>query len=415
MTSCGRKCGALVTAFTAALPGQSNAGDVKPVEYRTEVHTVLKHDNGEFLWFQPRVAALGTWAGDKPPAVILTLQKQFGVPDHFSGLHVMRSADFGRTWTSPEARPELDWTLEPGGIHVCVGDVTPGWHPQTKKLLAIGAQIRYNALGEQLEDKPRSHQTAYTVFDPDTGRWIPWQRLEMPADARFNYARSACCQWLIEADGTLLVPFYISTSVRFPFSAVVARCSFDGNELKHLEHGPILTLDEARGLDEPSLVRFENRYYLTIRNDVRGYVTVSDDGLKFRALKAWAFDDGQELGSYNTQQHWLATRGGLLLIYTRRGADNDHVFRNRAPLFIAQVDPDRLHVIRRTERVLIPERGAGLGNFGATAITEHESWVVTSESYFLNDYGPGYNPKVARSRGAEGAVFIARVIWSDSK
>ncbi len=84
--------------------------------------------------------------------------------------------------------------------------------------------------------------------------------------------------------------------------------------------------------------------------------------------KKWTFDDGKELGSYNTQQHWLTHDDGLFLVYTRRGAGNDHVMRHRAPLFIAQVDPLRLRVIRATERVLIPERGATLGNFGAAPI-----------------------------------------------
>ncbi len=43
---------------------------------------------------------------------------------------------------------------------------------------------------------------------------------------------------------------------------------------------------------------------------------------------------------------------------------------------IAQVDPEKLHVIRSTERILIPERGAGLGNaFGVTEVNEHETWV----------------------------------------
>jgi hypothetical protein len=31
-------------------------------------------------------------------------------------------------------------------------------------------------------------------------------------------------------------------------------------------------------------------------------------------------DDGAELGSYNTQQHWLSHGDGLFLMYTRRGA-----------------------------------------------------------------------------------------------
>ena len=30
---------------------------------------------------------------------------------------------------------------------------------------------------------------------------------------------------------------------------------------------------------------------------------------------------------------------GIFLVYTRKGVGSDHVFRHRAPLFMAQVDP----------------------------------------------------------------------------
>src|SRR6185436_12067028 len=100
-----------------------------------------------------------------------------------------------------------------------------------------------------------------------------------------------------------------------------------------------------------------DRFYLTLRNDQRAYVTTSRDGLHFDAIRPWTFDDGSDLGSYNTQQHWLAHSDGLFLVYTRRGANNDHIIRSRAPLFIARVDPEKLCVIRSSERILIPERG----------------------------------------------------------
>ncbi len=158
-----------------------------------------------------------------------------------------------------------------------------------------------------------------------------------------------------------------------------------------------------RGLVEPSLARFQGSYYLTLRNDRKGYVTRGSDGLHFEAIQPWTFDDGKELGSYNTQQHWLAHSDGLFLVYTRRGADNDHIMRHRAPLFIAQVDATKLQVIRDTERVLVPERGATLGNFGAAAIDADQSWVTVAEGVWNDE---------ARRRGAEGAVFVARVLWS---
>ncbi len=174
----------------------------------------------------------------------------------------------------------------------------------------------------------------------------------MPEGEQFNMARSACAQFVVEDDGSLLLPFYIGTGTDKPFSTTVARCSFDGQDLQYQEHGNVMSLNKGRGVYEPSLVKYEGRYYLTIRSDDRAYVTVSDDGLHYRPIKRWLFDDGTELGSYNTQQHWVVQNGGLFLVYTRRGANNDHLMRHRAPLFVAQVDPQRLHVVRDTEQVV---------------------------------------------------------------
>jgi hypothetical protein len=151
------------------------------------------------------------------------------------------------------------------------------------------------------------------------------------------------------------------------------------------------------------LIAFKGRYFLTLRNDIKGYVSVSNDGLQFADQKPWLFDDGTELGSYNTQQHWLAHSDGLFLVYTRRGANNDHIVRHRAPLFMAQVNPETLQVMRSTEKIVVPERGAEMGNFGACAISETESWVTVSEGMFMKD---------SKQRGAEGATFVARVLWA---
>ena len=227
--------------------------------------------------------------------------------------------------------------------------------------------------------------------------------IEMPPDSKFDFARSACAQWHVDADGSLLLPFYYSAHASSDFSVTVVRCSFDGQRAIYQEHGTELHLAGGRGLYEPSLVHFDGQYYLTLRSDDSAYVTRGTDGLHYAPIRPWTFDNDRPLGSYNTQQHWLAHGNGLLLTYTRRGADNDHVFRHRAPLFIAQIDPNTLQVIRRSERILIPERGATLGNFGAAAITPHESWVTVSEGIWNDD---------ARQRGATGATFVARILWA---
>ena len=117
-----------------------------------------------------------------------------------------------------------------------------------------------------------------------------------------------------------------------------------------------------------------------MRADHSAFVARGRDGLNYEPFIEWTFDDGKVLGSYNTQQHWLAHNDTLYLIYTRRGANNDHVMRHRAPLFIAEVDPVRLCVRRATERILIPESNADIGaGFGVVDVSPGETWVITSE------------------------------------
>lgn len=373
--------------------------------YRVEPRAILEHDDGEFLWFHPRATLIPASDEAEPDRAVMTLQKHLGRSDYYSGLNVLESDDGGATWTAPAAPPELEWTHEEGGVRVAVADVTPGWHAPTGRVLAVGAQVRYSPEGRQLEDKPRAHQTAYSVYDPTTRKWSAWQQLEMPAGDDFNFARSACAQFVVEEDGTVLFPCYVGPRVGVPFSTTVVRCSFDGVTLKYIEHGPLLKLDIKRGLYEPSLVKFGDRYWLTMRNDDGAYVTFSEDGLTYRPIKPWVFDDGALLGSYNTQQHWITLNEALFLVYTRKGVDNDHIFRHRAPLLMAQVDPDRVCVLRGTEQVLVAERGATLGNSGIAAVSDSESWVTVSEGIWTDD---------ARIRGAKGTTWLARVVAAES-
>ncbi|MEQ1853653.1 MAG: exo-alpha-sialidase [Chthoniobacteraceae bacterium] len=385
-----------------AQSGLARAAAPATVEFTVKLETVMSHDDGKFLWFHPRAAAIPSPTGGEP-AVVMTIQKHLKVSDYYSGLHFMIRPSLSAPWKGPTLPAELDWRAQPGGVTVSVADVTPGWHAPTGRLLAIGCEVRYSPEGRQLDDVKRAHRTVYAVFDPKTEKWTPWQVLELPPEEQFDFARNACAQWLVKPDGALLVPLYIGRNSKEPFSTTVAECRFDGAKLTCVSHGTVLRLPVARGLYEPSLVAFRGRYFLTLRNDVRGYVSVSEDGRNFAEPKPWLFDDGADLGSYNTQQHWLAHGGGLFLIYTRRGANNDHIVRHRAPLFMAQVDPETLRVMRGTEKIVVPERGAELGNFGACAISSSESWVTVSEGMFMKD---------SSQRGAAGTTFVARIIWS---
>ena len=336
----------------------------------------------------------------------MTIQKLLPVSDYFSGTSTLQFSPETQQWTKPMAQPQLGWTKAAGNpnVDIAVADVTPGWHPQTQKVIAIGAQVRYSQKGHQLDDQKRAHQTAYAVFDPKTKKWTSWKVLKMPSDEKYDFARNACSQWLVEPDGTLLIPFYHSSSSKTPHSVTVVQCTFDGVEIRFKKAGNELKLNITRGLVEPSLVKFQNRYFLTIRNDKKGYVTSSKDGLNFSPIQPWTFDDKKELGSYNTQQHWLAHSDGLFLVYTRRGAKNNHIMRHRAPLFIAQVDPCQLTILRKTEKILIPENGATLGNFGATNVSLDESWVTVGERRSYRGI-----PKEQRK---SNSVHIAKIKWS---
>ena len=395
----------ILAGLLLILQTETARAQVPPVTgFQTELQTIHRQLSPDFCWFHPRVAAVpGVRPGD-PPRLICTLQKHLRASDHYSGLYVMRSDDQGRTWTAPQLPAALDWTTE-NGETIAVCDVTPGWHAPSGRLLAIGTKLRYSQSGEQLLDQPRSHQCAWSAWDPEQDAWTPWRMLELPDESGRHYlAAAGCVQWLVRPDGELLLPLYIRGPAGEDYASAVYQCHFDGQDLRLVREGGVLSKQGGRGFVEPSLAFFQGRYFLTLRNDGGGFMAVSEDGLQFSEPRPWTFDDGSDLGSYNTQQHWLVHDRGLFLCYTRRGLNNDHIPRHRAPLLIAQVDPATQTVLRSTEQVLMPERGVMLGNFGAAAITAEESWVTDAE-YLMAD--------APHPRGADGSVFAARVRWKE--
>jgi hypothetical protein len=373
-------------------------------DFQIQESTPVQYDGEDFCWFHARVCAVPGSAGQGRPAAVMTLQKHLNIDDFYSGMHTMRTEDGGASWVGPDAIPELDWVREADGSTVSVCDATPGWHAPTGRLLVIGVRVRYDPKGRQ----GKAYETAYAFHDPATGQWSRWKILSQAPDC------GCCCsQWTVEPDGSLLLPL---SSKSVPAEGEkprrqnrVARCHFDGEELTVSRWGAAVAVEGDAELLEPSLAAFQGRYYLTLRSDGNGYVAVSDDGLHFGQARPWRFDDGSELGSDHTQQHWLAHSDGLFLVYTRRTPDNGHVARNRAPLFVAQVDPQGLFVRRETERVLLSERGVPMGNFGAATMDEKEAWVTVGE-FMWPDY---VRQNCARERGSCGAVRLARVLWSD--
>lgn len=376
--------------------------------YQLKLDTIGDGFDKKSCWVHPRAGAIpGT-----PPKVVLTMQKLLLTgSDVFYALNEMRTDDLGKTWSGPlEHLDTLGRREEADGVVVAACDFWPKWHAKSGKLLGIGHDVRYRD-NKVIASPIRARETVYATYDPTRRTWSRWQMLAMPNEARFFNAGAGCVQRVDLPDGDILLPVYFAPRGGKFYRVVVLRCGFDGTTLSVKAIGNELAVDTDRGLGEPSLTLHRGRYYLTLRHDQRAYVTTSDDGLHYGEVKPWTWDDGSDLGSYNTQAHWVTHDDALYLVYTRRGANNDHVVRHRAPLFMGQVDTDKLRVIRASERVLVPERGARLGNFGVTEVNEHETWVTVAE--WMQTKGPNYSDFTqCMKHGSNNAVFAARILWT---
>lgn len=381
--------------------------------YDVDLTVATQGFDAKFCWVHARAGAIPADPDSgEDPAVVMTLQKlQLSGSDIFYALNEMRTTDGGKTWSEPKEhasfkRIPFEWK-EKTDLEITVCDFWPSWHAKSQQLLGTGHTVVYEN-NRVMHTRPRG--TAYAIYEPDTHTWSPWKTIEMPDDPKFENSGSGCVQRFDLPNGDILLPTYFKAPDTQQYSTTVMRCRLDGKTLKYVEHGSELTVPVKRGFPEPSLTSFDGRFFLTLRNDEDGYVAVSDDGLNYSKPVKWHFDDGEILGNYNTQTHWVSHSDALFLVYTRRGADNDHVFRHRAPLFIARVDPDKLQVIRDSERVLVPEKGARMGNFGVTAISEDETWVTVTE--WMQAPGPNYHdPAPLIARGADNRVWVAKILW----
>lgn len=370
---------------------------VAPVGYRVQLDVVSEGYDGKTCWFHPRAGAIP----GPVPKVVLTMQLlNLKRSDVFYPVASRESSDLGATWTpivvheATLGRHRLDAAREEA---IC--DFTPKWHAASGRLIGTGHTVFYQ------DDKlmpVRPRDSVWSVYDPATRTWTAWAKLAMPPEPKFASGGAGSTQRVDLPNGDILLPIYskeIGGKVHF---TTVVRCRFDGQQLIYVEHGSEHSVPIDRGLGEPSLAKFGGRFFLTMRNDQAAYIARGTDGLHFDAARKWTFDDGADLGSYNTQAHWVTHADGLFLVYTRRAKDNDNVIRHRAPLFIAQVDPERLVVLRNTERVLVPNKGAQLGNFAVVDVSERETWVTTSE---------GMSPGNPAQHGSNGRVYAARIIW----
>lgn len=332
--------------------------------------------------------------------------QEIGGSDYFGQVQWTMTPDLGKTWTDPKPIASLgrDPVPDHEGLKAGVCDVTPQYHPQTGTVLALGHVVFYRgpsfSRGDQLSRYP-----VYAVRRSD-GTWSKRKILQWD-DPRGGFIYSNNCgQRVVMPNGDIMMSFTFGPK---PENRMVAgvRCTFDGETLEIAEVGPPLKLEVGRGLLEPSVTRFGDRFFMTIRaEDGHGYVVVSDDGLDYGEKKKWSWDDGEPLTMSTTQQHWMTHSDGLFLVYTRKDERNANVIRWRSPLWMARVDPERLCLIRSTEKVVLPLVGDGvnepddvalMGNFDVTNVSPEESWVTVGE----------WLPR----RGARGDQLVARITW----
>ncbi len=252
--------------------------------------TLRRNRDGQGVtWFHPR-ACLRPGPDGKPIA-LMTLQ-EIGGSDYFGPVHWSESGDGGHTWSEPALIPSLAREPVEGhpGLMAGVCDVTPQYHPQTGTVLALGHVVFYRgprfARGDQLARYP-----VYAVRRKD-GSWSERKILKWDDPRGANIYSNNCGQRVVLPNGDIAMSFTFGPTANNRMVAGV-RCSFDGEELKILKVGPPLKNPVGRGLLEPSVTQFHDRFYLTIRaEDGHGYVAVSKDGLNYERKTAWTWDDG---------------------------------------------------------------------------------------------------------------------------
>ncbi len=351
-------------------------------------------------WFHPKACVVPTETG---PLAFMTLQPIAG-SDYFGPVHWMTSADSGKTWTEPRPVPPLGWVKQSDGSDEGVCDVVPEWHPQTKTVLALGHNVFYS--GPRFSSNQPPRRPMYAVWRD--GRWGERRKLAWDDPRGASIYTNGCGQRVVLPHGDILMALSFTSENARPRAVAGALCSFDGQTLAVKQVGGEIRHPAGRGLLEPSLVRFRDRFLMTLRaEDQRGYVCASDDGLNWTPKQAWAWDDGEPLVLSTTQQHWLPHSEALWLVYTRRDASNVNVIRWRSPLWMAQVDVNTLRLRRDTERVVLPLVGDGvkdpdrvaiMGNFHVTTVSPSESWVTVGE----------WQPK----NGLRGDLLLARIRWN---
>lgn len=351
-------------------------------------------DGNSMSYFIPRTTL---YRDCHSSGLMMTLQGITG-SDYFHPVQESYSFDLGKNWSDPVKIPALGRNAVTGDIEEGVCDVLPEYHPQTETVLAIGHNVYYregrlfDSLGDFHNEnggKRLQRFPAYVIRDKN-GNWSS-ERSKI-SHSEFEECSIYTCgssQRVILPDGSLIIPVTFGFWGRKDRMVRSLKCSYDGQQVDVESCGNILELSVGRGLLEPSIVFYNNTYYMTMRaEDEHGHVTSSKDGLNWKTFKDWCWDDGEPLTMSTTQQHWLELDKKLYLVYTRKAEENINVTRWRAPLYMAEVDVENLCLKRSSEQTVFPLIGDGIntpkevalmGNFHPLKLTEKSAIITVGE------------------------------------
>jgi len=354
-------------------------------------------------WFHPRACFI---PAKIKPVTLMTCQSITG-SDVFGQVYWSRSSNNGKSWTQPQpiisfGRRHLSRNIEEG---VC--DVVPDFHSRSNSVIAIGHNVYYK---NNVLTQPYENRYPLYVVGNANGNWSDRKKLLWDNPETSGIYTCGCAQRITFDNGNILLPISFGPKGRKDRRVCTVLCSFNGRELNIIKSGNTLELRVKRGLLEPSLAVLKNRFLMTIRaEDGFGYVSASDDGLLWEKKQPWCWDDGEPLTMSTTQQHWVSHSQGLFLVYTRKSANNLNVMRWRAPLYIAQVDTDKLFLIRESEQIVFPLIGDGIndpdhvarmGNFHTVNASRSETWITVGETLPIEDW--------------KGNTLLGRIYWSKS-
>ncbi len=357
-------------------------------------------------YFHPAISPI-------PEGLLMTLQTFNGAGDTYGPPLYAISTDDCASWTQAEVIPPLDMVELAEDVYEGVADIRPFYHEKTNTTIVIGCTTSYGPkklieMDKDLHPEKYYQKPVYAIRD-SSGNYSERQNFFHPFFKDNKNWRIACPQIAILENGDVILPiYYADPSEDREYSCCTMLCSFDGKTLKEKKVGAAVEV-EAKYAVEPSIVRFKDKFYMTIRaTDDHGYMATSNDGINWDKATPWKWDDSEDILLKSTQQHWMLLDDKIYLVYTRPTEDNADVRWSRAPLFFAEFAPSKKCLIKSTEEIAVPvmrKDGTAylMGNFHVANISKERAIIsdapiwfeITKEAFVEDDYISAYNNKVS--------------------